>query len=185
LLRLSLKVILGCLRTILRYVTLSKSTRLFTYYLHRLSPFVSARRMSSLRLDVRHATTFVSLCQYFSLLLDGVCALQDRRRCPSTFKNMLFLGQEGHVLHARKACSRMVFVIVWFLVGYSVDDKLYCSPILSVLNSMGCNDFFTSLLTTLKSVWIGKLLVWWVFVKVVGGFSSHKGYFFLSQNSQI
>ena len=59
-----------------------------------------------------------SICKLFSCVLRGVYAFQDGRRGLSTFKNMLFLTQEGRLLRARRAYIRMQNVTRWFLVGY-------------------------------------------------------------------
>ena len=86
-------------------------------------------------------TSTFSPCQHFSPLLFIVHALQGGRRGPSTFENMPFLHAEKALLEARRASSRMLFVICWFFEGYDVGDRGGYTLVLWVFNSVLCNVF--------------------------------------------
>ena len=62
----------------------------------------------------------------------------------STFKNMPFLRQEGRLLRARRAYTRMQNVTHWFLVGYILDCREWHLRILRVANLVDCKDFLSS-----------------------------------------
>ena len=67
-------------------------------------------------------------------------ALLRLRTCPSPFENMPFLGQEEALLGARRACSRTLSVMCWFLVGYNLDEGGRYTAVLMVISLMVCND---------------------------------------------
>ena len=67
-------------------------------------------------------------------------ALLRLRTCPSTFENTPFLGQEEALLGARRACSRTLSVMCWFLGGYKLDEGGRYTAVLMVISLMVCND---------------------------------------------
>ena len=79
------------------------------------------------------------------ILLSTFFALLCSRTRPSPFENMPFLGQEEALLEARRACSRTLSVMCWFLVGYKLDARGYYTLVLMVSCLIRCNDFFVVL----------------------------------------
>ena len=67
-------------------------------------------------------------------------AKDDKRKGPSLFENMPFLGAEDALLETRRASSIMIFVRGWFIVCYSLVFKRWYTPTLSVFTSMSCKD---------------------------------------------
>ena len=102
----------------------------------------------------------------------------------STFKNMPFLRQEGRLLRARKAYSRMQNVTRWFLVCYILGCRQWYLRVVSVANLVDCKGFLSPcwLVSDREIVCevapIG-LLAWGV-----GVFFAYAGEVFLSQSSQ-
>ena len=111
-------------------------------------------------------------------------AVLEARTCPSTFKNMPFLRQEGRLLRARKAYSRMQNVTRWFLVCYILGCRQWYLRVVSVANLVDCKGFLSPcwLVSDREIVCevapIG-LLAWGV-----GVFFAYAGEVFLSQSSQ-
>ena len=58
----------------------------------------------------------------------------------SPFENMPFKGQEEALLGARRAYSRMLSVMCWFIGGYKLDEGGRYTAVLMVISSMVCND---------------------------------------------
>ena len=81
------------------------------------------------------------ICKLFSCVLHGVYAFQDGRRGLSTFKNMLFLPQEGRFLRARRAYTRMQNVTHWFLEGYILGCRQWHLRVLRVASLVCYKDF--------------------------------------------
>ena len=65
------------------------------------------------------------------------------RTCPSAFKNMLFLRQEGRLLRARRACPRTQNVTRWFLVGYILGCRRWYMRVSRVVSLVGYKDFLS------------------------------------------
>ena len=78
---------------------------------------------------------------YPPILLSFFFALLCSRTRPSPFENMPFLGQEEALLEARRACSRTLSVMCWFLGGYKLDARGYYTLVLMVSCLIRCNDF--------------------------------------------
>ena len=78
---------------------------------------------------------------YPPILLSFFFALLCSRTRPSPFENMPFLGQEEALLGARRACSRTLFVMSWFLGGYKLDEGGRYTAVLMVSCLIRCNDF--------------------------------------------
>ena len=83
--------------------------------------------------------------QYISVVMPpsfrGKAELETRT-CPSTFKNMPFLRQEGRLLRARRAYTRMQNVTYWFLVGYILGCRWWYMRVVRMVSLVGCKDFF-------------------------------------------
>jgi len=60
------------------------------------------------------------------------------------FENMPFLRQEGRLLRARRAYTRMQNITRWFLVGYILGYRRCYLRFVSVVSMVGCKDFFSS-----------------------------------------
>ena len=69
-------------------------------------------------------------------------AVLEARTCPSTFKNMPFLRQEGRLLRARRAYTWMQNVTRWFLVRYILDCRQWYLRVLRVVSLVGCKFFY-------------------------------------------
>mgnify|MGYP007115292588 CR=1 FL=1 len=103
----------------------------------------------------------------------------------STFKNMPFLRQEGRLLRARRAYTRMQNVTCWFLVGYIFCYRWCYLRVVSVANLVDCKDFLSPcwLVSDREIVCevapIG-LLAWGVgvFSLTLGNFISHRAHRF-------
>ena len=57
---------------------------------------------------------------------------------------MPFLRQEGRLLRARRAYTRMQNITRWFLVGYILGYRRCYLRFVSVVSMVGCKDFFSS-----------------------------------------
>ena len=79
----------------------------------------------------------MSLKRESNITFNGVYNPQEIKWLYVAFENMPFLPQEGRVLHARRACSRMKKRLFYFCKGGSTVDELTSKRVDGLIDSVG------------------------------------------------
>ena len=85
-------------------------------------------------------------CQYISVVMPLSFrgkAKYATRGGPSSSENMPFLHVEDALLGARRACSQMLNITHWFLVGYILGCRQWYMRVLRVVSLVDCKDFLS------------------------------------------